>query len=70
MGIENIKNTCDRIKLARPESQIAVYRTKDKSLFRSMFASTATKPDANKSDFVGTFYGPKGSDEFKSKASY
>lgn len=73
MAIENIRDTFDRIKAASEKSQIAVFRTQDPKLFRSVFAATAAIPPhlgMGKNDYIGTYHGPYGAAEFKRNAVY
>jgi hypothetical protein len=74
MATANLRETFDRIKSASEKSQIAVFRTEDPKLFRSVFAASSSFIHhdlwACKKDHLGTFHGPYGAAEFKRMAVY
>lgn len=69
--IENLRGTYERIKRATEESPIAVFRTDDPKVFRSIFASTVRADQESKlNGYMGTYHGPYGAAEFKRLAAY
>lgn len=69
--IDNMRATYERIKRGTEASQIAVFRTDDPKIFKSIFASTASAEEKTKMEgYMGSFFGPYGAAEFKRLATY